>query len=469
MASDPDSTSDSTSVQRRKSHDDGVRPLSLISRPKSNTQDGRRASDTKETSTVSSSGDKYRAKNPGLVLADFRVPGRSTTAPVLSPSAASLSPRSPNAPAQDPRPYSLPQEQFAQRLSSGTPFATPMSTPSTGDFATRPFGSPTEVDHGAEPQTPISRGRISDASPPSHELDHTTPTRCPRLAAPTDSQSPRSNTRGLGGTPKETVPIQRSLSPGLAVNGQTLHPHHSPQDRPRSFLEARRFSSNPGPDLTRSRSPSKSRPESLAYRADVPRNIESGTDTESETTHSRQPFGDQESNSPTAPLPKIPMSHSPDVSASDIDPDFSIISQANSANGSDEMLESSPVEGTSHSTFIAPALPPIRFSMTSSNFSDLLGAVGGPSLRVFQDLADISEAGSTAVSPTPPSTVSSSDGHRPISDTTVVASPSYTSSQTSLVEDDTTVVLKNEKDNVGVPRSSNDRSVACRSFLHSDD
>lgn len=41
-----------------------------------------------------------------------------------------------------------------------------------------------------------------------------------------------------------------------------------------------------------------------------------------------------------------------------------------------EDSESSPVETTSHATFIAPALPPIRFSLTTADFADLFNSVG---------------------------------------------------------------------------------------------
>ncbi|KAL6300918.1 hypothetical protein BKA93DRAFT_828624 [Sparassis latifolia] len=39
--------------------------------------------------------------------------------------------------------------------------------------------------------------------------------------------------------------------------------------------------------------------------------------------------------------------------------------------------ESSPVKRTSHATFIAPALPPIRIAMGGTDFSDLFKSVGG--------------------------------------------------------------------------------------------
>ena len=45
-------------------------------------------------------------------------------------------------------------------------------------------------------------------------------------------------------------------------------------------------------------------------------------------------------------------------------------------SGSEISHESSPVQQTSHSTFIAPALPPIRFSMSGSDFGDLMGFGG---------------------------------------------------------------------------------------------
>jgi hypothetical protein len=51
-------------------------------------------------------------------------------------------------------------------------------------------------------------------------------------------------------------------------------------------------------------------------------------------------------------------------------------------SGSEISHESSPVEQTSHSTFIAPALPPIRFSMSGTDFGDFMKFGGQDPQRV---------------------------------------------------------------------------------------
>ena len=58
------------------------------------------------------------------------------------------------------------------------------------------------------------------------------------------------------------------------------------------------------------------------------------------------------------------------------EPDGSDVVEIEEPSGSEVSRESSPVEQTSHSTFIAPALPPIRFSMSGSDFGDFM-ALGG--------------------------------------------------------------------------------------------
>ena len=53
-------------------------------------------------------------------------------------------------------------------------------------------------------------------------------------------------------------------------------------------------------------------------------------------------------------------------------PDGLEVAESEEPSGSEISHESSPVEQTSHSTFIAPALPPIRFSMSGPDFGDLM-------------------------------------------------------------------------------------------------
>ena len=54
------------------------------------------------------------------------------------------------------------------------------------------------------------------------------------------------------------------------------------------------------------------------------------------------------------------------------EPDGHEIAEVEEPSGSEISHESSPVEQTSHSTFIAPALPPIRFSMSGPDFGDFM-------------------------------------------------------------------------------------------------
>lgn len=92
-------------------------------------------------------------------------------------------------------------------------------------------------------------------------------------------------------------------------------------------------------------------------------------------------------------------------------------------DSSDDMSESSPVEHTSHSTFIAPALPPIRFSMTTSDFSDLFNSAEGKAS--LKQLANITEDFDGHVPMTPPPTAvslySTESSVTPTSDATFTA------------------------------------------------
>ena len=147
--------------------------------------------------------------------------------------------------------------------------------------------------------------------------------------------------------------------------------------------------------LERPRAGTPSRSASPAYRADVPHGIESGTDTEAEgeaeqsTPHSR-------TSNPPIPPPKDRVQ----VSNGENEQDSAELSPGDEAL---DQLQS--IEHTSHSTFIAPALPPIRFSMNTADFSELLTSVGGlPSLKSLDQLAKTTTNG---VNPsTPPSTAS---------------------------------------------------------------
>lgn len=182
------------------------------------------------------------------------------------------------------------------------------------------------------------------------------------------------------------------------------------------------------------RSRSSSGPASPAHHVDVPHSIESGTDTEGEKEedlrrHSRN------GTEPTSELPPLPPpkegkgskvgTRPPELKLgpSDIDNDNSDTGPPDSEDISELSHESSPVEQTSHATFIAPALPPIRFSMSGADFSDLLKSVGthqsNKSLeRVPEVTGDGTSRNRAIAANTPPSTARTAT---PTSDITVLA------------------------------------------------
>ncbi|KZT10745.1 RhoGAP-domain-containing protein [Laetiporus sulphureus 93-53] len=116
-------------------------------------------------------------------------------------------------------------------------------------------------------------------------------------------------------------------------------------------------------------------PTSPSHHVDVPHSIESGTDTENESEEMRTT---KRQDAPPALPPKEA---------------FSVRNGRSSyEDGATESSESSPVERTSHATFIAPALPPIRISMGGTDFSELLRSVGG-SITKLEQLAETTEGG----------------------------------------------------------------------------
>jgi Rho-type GTPase-activating protein 1/2 len=208
-----------------------------------------------------------------------------------------------------------------------------------------------------------------------------------------------------------------SLKP-LPIQGE-------PQDKPSATLSPidvnvqKRFSS-PSDISLDGRSANNSRSASPAHRVDVPHSIESGTDTENENENENELKRPHITRRilPPAPPPKDSKGTRPIAYETEADINTSEMSQ--DGDVSEDLLESLRVERMSHSTFIAPALPPIRFSLNTTDFSELLGSVGGmTSLKSLDDAAMlIRQKQNDNTFTTPPSFVASKENATlPLSET----------------------------------------------------
>lgn len=202
---------------------------------------------------------------------------------------------------------------------------------------------------------------------------------------------------------------QGRFSPTLGPpNGHSLRMQKSFDDGVRAGSPLReRPGSSSTSDGSRPASGSRSRPTSDSRRADVPHSIESGTDDEAEKEEAAgpRPSVDSVNGPPPALPPKEYEGRSTplEVDTSSPAPDPNRTLPPDSADAPDDLEEA--VETMSIATFVAPALPPIRFSLNSADFSDMLKNVGGgmPSMKALEHLAKMSEEGE-ASAPTPPPT-----------------------------------------------------------------
>ncbi|KAJ7783041.1 signal transducer [Mycena metata] len=381
----PPSTPSDDPFDRRKSFDDGVRPLNAL------FPQGEPAAAPAPSglAVATSRQDRRRSINPGLTLnnlastATNNVASASGSPPPPSPSLSPLSatfrsssrPATPNERTPSPRQESYPGSNSRPNSASSNTHFSSSSSPRT---------PPSDKDLSQDQTVVMSPSRpnvILESVPPPRK-QHTQTASRDRLSA--------------------------------AFEGRRSY-----EERPPS--QNGRHSSDMGRPSSRSRSDT---PSSLSRRADVPHNVESGTDTEAE--------GESHSDSPPPPPPKESTQSPPSRSAplgDDVDASMQV-------DSSDDMSESSPVEHTSHSTFIAPALPPIRFSMTTADFSDLFNSAEGQKASRRQQLANISEDLNGNVPMTPPPTASSvfsteSSLMTPTTDSTFTGETLSTSTRTS--------------------------------------
>lgn len=375
----PSSIADpSSALSRRKSYDDGVRPLNILFAKKGHTEnDSLDQPSLSVPNGVTSRSEKRRSINPGLAL-DYKNLTRPPTTAGLSlpeqiirsqtlPANRSDSPVAPS----PSKPFF--SDSFSSRRASNISLLRDNASGSTIYHSPPPSPAPPPLQNGRA--SPDGRIRTMSHDPPQPQSapPYTRPTTQSRRISPNlekvstrpDSQNhARNSANGL-----HTQQIDGRLSPSGPSSERTLRMDNAP--------------SGSVPDRSGVVTPT-----SPSHRADVPHGIESGTDTDAEGDSSRKSSDD--SPSPTVPAPPVPpKEYRAKARANelklDIDPDASAMSHVDSNSD-----ESSPVERTSVATFIAPALlPPIRFSMTGSDFSDFLKSVGGiPSLKSLDQIAE---------------------------------------------------------------------------------
>lgn len=375
------------SLNRRKSYDDGTRPLDILLKSKASNLDA-----------PTSRKEKRRSINPGLVLNDLRT-ARTGTPPLNSPTPSQPYVRTPTPPthgaSSDRESLKAPSplnEQFPDPSSNSRP-------PSNSSNYCRPSST---SPHGRDSEYSRQRG----TSGPSYfnSQEHTVTRR-----AADEPLSPRRDSLMVNG------------------GGSSSRPTSPLSSRPRGF------SATGSIGMERQRSNSRSRPSS---RADVPYSVESGTDGEADDVEDQIHRRNESVDSvPPIPPPKevLPagdsISRTNSASAQSLNTEgTSDVDSYSHHDSSDDMSESSPVEQVSHSTFIAPALPPIRFSMNTGDFSDLFSSVGGlPSLKSLTSISEMQKGENSARTPsTPPPTATSwlTNGScpTPTSDVTIIGS-----------------------------------------------
>ncbi|KIK92936.1 hypothetical protein PAXRUDRAFT_829500 [Paxillus rubicundulus Ve08.2h10] len=379
-------------LQRRKSYDDGVRPLNILFGKRWANQDGKDRIDGSGSgglnvpSGPTSRSEKRRSINPGLTL-DHKTSSRpSSSSGAVPPEMV----RSQTLPVQrsespvTPSPSKALFDLSASRRGSNASLLRDNASFSTVYHS--PFSSPALTENGRA--TPDSV-RMHSAS---HDPYFSGPQSAPPLHLSTTPLRPalRPNVT-LEHVPQRSDSLNNIANTTEGVNTYGVDGRLSPVGS--SIRQAVQLddlrSCTPSPLGWNGDRPGLVTPTSPSHIADVPHGIESGTDTDAEGDSGRKSEEATRILIDVAPLPPPkemkPKARPQDLKV-DIDPDVSAISQL---EGSDE---SSPVERTSIATFIAPALPPIRFSMSGTDFSDFLKAVGGiPSLKSLDQIAQAEE------------------------------------------------------------------------------
>ncbi|EIN11622.1 RhoGAP-domain-containing protein [Punctularia strigosozonata HHB-11173 SS5] len=419
---------------KRKSFDDGVRPLNVLFGGGNKHPPRAESPDVLKNTTNGIAGmsalqvpdkptsrrDKRNSINPGLSLANMMAnsiaPVGTRSPPTYSSPLASppLVPSRSNTPPVTTRIPSPLRDRFPDGLS-----------PPIKDYSSQP-NTPAGFD-----QSPYSRSRAGS----SGAIPDLTPQRPPLRTNNTLERVPPRNASlagsGVRREPPRPIAVHRISSEGYASSNGRLSPalpgpiraQRSFDERSRGSIDGR-LSPNGSLtfDLDRSRPASQLSHRSASSRAsnrsapkDLPRGVESGTDTDNEHDD-----GDDDDVPPAPPPKSAPRTDALTLDTSalslDLDLDASLAGDSSGLlSGGDQSQtssagSSSPVERTSHATYIAPALPPIRFSMSGTDFSEWAKNVGSSGGKLAEQLGRLTEEESIAPDGAP---VNGGGGHKP--------------------------------------------------------
>lgn len=395
----------SKAIQKRRSFND--RPLNVLLQDTLNTPPNPpppNGNDGLLVPGATSRRDKRRSINPAMAVSFNTQPEPSSSSPTTTSFSGSQTlPSRPEA--QPSRTTSPLRDMFPmQRTLSPPPLqeSHPVISPPPPMPYIRPLPDPlTGRARSASASTFADVSRSPDYLPRSFSRNGATLDKVPTRTSSRVDLNGQYEASNLGyppitpnsGSNASQSQYEGRVSPSLVVPGSgALRSQNSFENRSRSGTPTLNGSSRPTSLTQTIEIPANTRggsgPASPAHRVDVPRGVESGsgTDTEVESeegTSRQQGNGQSDTDDPPSPPPKEGVNNK--VSKIGTRPpelrleraDDSDLGLPDSEDLSELSHESSPIEQTSHATFIAPALPPIRFSMSGADFADLLKSVGG--------------------------------------------------------------------------------------------
>lgn len=361
---------------RRISHDDGVRPLQILMKDSANAPaNGLNGSLQPPTSRAA----KRQSINPAMAFD----PSAFVESPQRRSSVTSINSNRSGSP-----------RYVSDSLGRDSPH---LQSPYRGAFQNDTPPSPNvPPERPLPPVSPPSTGPVdsfqsrgsASSSPHLDNLSYSRPSLHPNG---TGDDLPQNDVDATIGP--VSSPLDRNFPGRSDLNGRLSPLAHSNRNSSASVNSDRapfsptysvngRLSPNPG-------NVSPVSPTSPNHRVDVPTGIESESDRESDEkvgaidSPDTRPAPLKDDDILPAPPPKSSKEYkrppnlniqSPASSTmiAENEPDGPEVAENEEPSGSEISHESSPVEQTSHSTFIAPALPPIRFSMSGSDFGDFM-------------------------------------------------------------------------------------------------